>query len=168
MCACAQVRQWAECGPGGGAEREEPEGETGPRERHADRRHFQPPAAAGGLCLCSPSCAAIFPCLCTSCSFLPGNHSAFLQRMHSSFDILNGLFLPVLTVTSCSCRTRTWRCVRSTWNWTSWRPSCRTSTPRNLRMRHRWPRSFLSFQCCRNVTITTPQSIIQVQTYCCY
>lgn len=48
---CLQVRQRAECSPGRGAEGEDPEGETGPRERHADWRGLQPQAAAGGVYL---------------------------------------------------------------------------------------------------------------------
>lgn len=55
MCVCVyfwKVWQWAECSPGWGAEGEKPEGETGSRERRADRRGLRRPAAAGGLCLC--------------------------------------------------------------------------------------------------------------------
>lgn len=72
------------------------------------------------------------------------------------------------------CRTRTWRCVRSTWKWTSWRPSCRTSTPRNPRMRLHLPRSFCLFQCGRKAaahldSCTNKNPIVLLFVYCnCY
>lgn len=62
MCVCVyfwKVWQWAECSPGWGAEGEKPEGETGSRERRADRRGLRPPAAAGGLCLCGLHCGTL-------------------------------------------------------------------------------------------------------------
>lgn len=52
-------------------------------------------------------------------------------------------FLFILTPPCLSYRTKTWRCAPSTSKWTSWRRSCRISTPRNPRTRLHWPRSTL-------------------------
>lgn len=81
----------------------------------------------------SPSCGNICVCVHTPCSYLLSwvNNHVFVPVPH-----------PLCSDTKhLSYRTRTWRCVQSTWSWTSWRLSCWTSTPKNPRMRHRWPRS---------------------------